>query len=114
MLEKKIQLLEAKFAELEGGDDDAEELGEEDSEVIEPPALPQLQTSLASELDLMPYTPPQVKVTSSCYLSYSQLWFSADSNQSKEICSSSMCELLLRMPQEVADYFFPFSITLLT
>ncbi|XP_058534633.1 protein polybromo-1 isoform X8 [Ochotona princeps] len=59
LLEKKIQLLEAKFAELEGGDDDAEELGEEDSEVIEPPALPQLQTSLASELDLMPYTPPQ-------------------------------------------------------
>ncbi|XP_051707528.1 protein polybromo-1 isoform X29 [Oryctolagus cuniculus] len=66
LLEKKIQLLEAKFAELEGGDDDIEEMGEEDSEVIEPPSLPQLQTPLASELDLMPYTPPQVKVTSSC------------------------------------------------
>lgn len=62
LLEKKIQLLEAKFAELEGGDDDIEEMGEEDSEVIEPPSLPQLQTPLASELDLMPYTPPQVKV----------------------------------------------------
>ncbi|KAF3829068.1 hypothetical protein GH733_003332 [Mirounga leonina] len=48
LLEKKIQLLEAKFAELEGGDDDIEEMGEEDSE-----------TPLASELDLMPYTPPQ-------------------------------------------------------
>ncbi|XP_058582630.1 protein polybromo-1 isoform X33 [Neofelis nebulosa] len=59
LLEKKIQLLEAKFAELEGGDDDIEEMGEEDSEVIEPPSLPQLQTPLASELDLMPYTPPQ-------------------------------------------------------
>nr|XP_025741393.1 protein polybromo-1 [Callorhinus ursinus] len=59
LLEKKIQLLEAKFAELEGGDDDIEEMGEEDSEVIEPPPLPQLQTPLASELDLMPYTPPQ-------------------------------------------------------
>ncbi|XP_063113304.1 protein polybromo-1 isoform X26 [Cavia porcellus] len=59
LLEKKIQLLEAKFAELEGGDDDVEEMGEEDSEVIEPPSLPQLQTPLASELDLMPYTPPQ-------------------------------------------------------
>ncbi|XP_012886216.1 PREDICTED: protein polybromo-1 isoform X3 [Dipodomys ordii] len=59
LLEKKIQLLEAKFAELEGGDDDIEEMGEEDNEVIEPPSLPQLQTPLASELDLMPYTPPQ-------------------------------------------------------
>ncbi|XP_044790038.1 protein polybromo-1 isoform X16 [Bubalus bubalis] len=59
LLEKKIQLLEAKFAELEGGDDDIEEMGEEDSEVIEPPSLPQLQTPLTSELDLMPYTPPQ-------------------------------------------------------
>lgn len=59
LLEKKIQLLEAKFAELEGGDDDIEEMGEEDSEVIEPPSLPQLQTPLATELDLMPYTPPQ-------------------------------------------------------
>ncbi|XP_036990601.2 protein polybromo-1 isoform X19 [Artibeus jamaicensis] len=59
LLEKKIQLLEAKFAELEGGEDDIEEMGEEDSEVIEPPSLPQLQTPLASELDLMPYTPPQ-------------------------------------------------------
>ncbi|XP_062971485.1 protein polybromo-1 isoform X14 [Cynocephalus volans] len=59
LLEKKIQLLEAKFAELEGGDDDIEEMGEEDSEVIEPPSLPQLQPPLASELDLMPYTPPQ-------------------------------------------------------
>ncbi|XP_060246789.1 protein polybromo-1 isoform X2 [Meriones unguiculatus] len=59
LLEKKIQLLEAKFAELEGGDDDIEEMGEEDSEAIEPPSLPQLQTPLANELDLMPYTPPQ-------------------------------------------------------
>uniref|UniRef100_A0A8C6ETY6 Protein polybromo-1 n=1 Tax=Marmota marmota marmota TaxID=9994 RepID=A0A8C6ETY6_MARMA len=59
LLEKKIQLLEAKFAELEGGDEDVEEMGEEDSEVIEPPSLPQLQTPLSSELDLMPYTPPQ-------------------------------------------------------
>ncbi|XP_006876116.1 PREDICTED: protein polybromo-1 [Chrysochloris asiatica] len=32
LLEKKIQLLEAKFAELEGGDDDIEEMGEEESE----------------------------------------------------------------------------------
>eukprot|EP00072_Mus_musculus_P045104 XP_006519469.1 PREDICTED: protein polybromo-1 isoform X2 [Mus musculus] len=65
LLEKKIQLLEAKFAELEGGDDDIEEMGEEDSEVIEAPSLPQLQTPLANELDLMPYTPPQLSVLQS-------------------------------------------------
>ncbi|XP_028907007.1 protein polybromo-1 isoform X7 [Ornithorhynchus anatinus] len=59
LLEKKIQLLEAKFAELEGGDDDIEEMGEEEGEVIEAPSLPQLQTPLSSELDIMPYTPPQ-------------------------------------------------------
>uniref|UniRef100_A0A4X2L5M9 Protein polybromo-1 n=1 Tax=Vombatus ursinus TaxID=29139 RepID=A0A4X2L5M9_VOMUR len=59
LLEKKIQLLEAKFAELEGGDDDIEEMGEEEGEVIEAPSLPQLQTPLASDLDIMPYTPPQ-------------------------------------------------------
>ena len=58
-MEKKIQLLEAKLAELEGEDDDIEEMGEEDSEVIEPPSRPQLQTPLASELDLTPYTLPQ-------------------------------------------------------
>ncbi|XP_008939767.1 PREDICTED: protein polybromo-1 isoform X5 [Merops nubicus] len=32
LLEKKIQQLEAKFAELEGGDEDMEEMGEEDSQ----------------------------------------------------------------------------------
>lgn len=79
LLEKKIQLLEAKFAELEGGDDDIEEMGEEDSEVIEPPSLPQLQTPLASELDLMPYTPPQVKWHAH-YLPCSQLWSAAGSD----------------------------------
>lgn len=105
LLEKKIQLLEAKFAELEGGDDDIEEMGEEDSEVIEPPSLPQLQTPLASELDLMPYTPPQVMVTSSCYLSFSQLWFIAHSSQRKEIPSPHICELQHRIMQEGTNFF---------
>ncbi|XP_066473272.1 protein polybromo-1 isoform X6 [Tiliqua scincoides] len=59
LLEKKIQQLEAKFAELEGGDEDIEEIGEEEGEVTEPPAIPQLQTPLSNELDIMPYTPPQ-------------------------------------------------------
>ncbi|KAM9182567.1 protein polybromo-1 isoform 3-T3 [Mergus octosetaceus] len=59
LLEKKIQQLEAKFAELEGGDEDIEEMGEEEGDITETPSMPQLQTPLASELDIMPYTPPQ-------------------------------------------------------
>lgn len=62
LLEKKIQQLEAKFAELEGGDEDMEEMGEEEGDMTETPSMPQLQTPLASELDIMPYTPPQVRV----------------------------------------------------
>ncbi|XP_054243628.1 protein polybromo-1 isoform X14 [Indicator indicator] len=59
LLEKKIQQLEAKFAELEGGDEDMEEMGEEEGDMTETPSLPQLQTPLPSDLDIMPYTPPQ-------------------------------------------------------
>ncbi|NWT37464.1 PB1 protein, partial [Chroicocephalus maculipennis] len=59
LLEKKIQQLEAKFAELEGGDEDMEEMGEEEGDLTETPSMPQLQTPLASDLDIMPYTPPQ-------------------------------------------------------
>lgn len=62
LLEKKIQQLEAKFAELEGGDEDMEEMGEEEGDMTETPSMPQLQTPLASELDIMPYTPPQVRI----------------------------------------------------
>ncbi|XP_044307588.1 protein polybromo-1 isoform X19 [Varanus komodoensis] len=59
LLEKKIQQLEAKFAEMEGGDEEIEEIGEEEGEVTEAPTIPQLQTPLSNELDIMPYTPPQ-------------------------------------------------------
>ncbi|RMC00017.1 hypothetical protein DUI87_23426 [Hirundo rustica rustica] len=59
LLEKKIQQLEAKFAELEGGDEDMEEMGEEEGDMTETPSMPQLQAPLASDLDIMPYTPPQ-------------------------------------------------------
>ncbi|XP_069823224.1 protein polybromo-1 isoform X4 [Dendropsophus ebraccatus] len=59
LLEKKIQDLEAKFAELEGGDDDIEDMGDEDGEMLEAPSLPQLQTPMSGELDLMQYTPQQ-------------------------------------------------------
>lgn len=50
---------------MEGGDEDIEEIGEEEGEVTEPPAIPQLQTPLSNELDIMPYTPPQVMFTKS-------------------------------------------------
>ncbi|XP_077308332.1 protein polybromo-1 isoform X2 [Lithobates pipiens] len=59
LLEKKIQELEAKFAELEGGDEEIEDMGEEEGEILEAPSLPQLQTPMSGELDIMPYTPPQ-------------------------------------------------------
>uniref|UniRef100_A0A6I8SE42 Protein polybromo-1 n=1 Tax=Xenopus tropicalis TaxID=8364 RepID=A0A6I8SE42_XENTR len=58
LLEKKIHELEAKFAELEGGDEEMEDMGDEEGE-IDAPSLPQLQTPLSGELDMMPYTPPQ-------------------------------------------------------
>lgn len=60
-MEKKIQDLEAKFAELEGGDDDIEDMGDDDGEMLEAPSLPQLQTPMSGEIDLMQYTPQQVK-----------------------------------------------------
>lgn len=62
LLEKKIQQLEAKFAELEGGDEDMEEMGEEEGDMTETPSMPQLQAPLANDLDIMPYTPPQVRI----------------------------------------------------
>lgn len=52
--------MEAKFAELEGGDEEIEDMGEEEGEILEAPSLPQLQTPMSGELDIMPYTPPQV------------------------------------------------------
>lgn len=59
LLEKKIQDLEAKFAELEGGEDDIEDMGDDDGEMLEAPSLPQLQTPMSGEIDLMQYTPQQ-------------------------------------------------------
>ncbi|OCT56556.1 hypothetical protein XELAEV_18004697mg [Xenopus laevis] len=60
LLEKKIQELEAKFAELEGGDEEMEDMGDMDGEITDAPSLPQLQTPLSGDLDMMPYTPPQI------------------------------------------------------
>ncbi|KAG7478017.1 hypothetical protein MATL_G00075940 [Megalops atlanticus] len=57
LLDKKIEELEAKFAEM--GEDELDDLGDEDGEAADTPSMPQLQSPLASDLDIMPYTPPQ-------------------------------------------------------
>lgn len=59
LLEKKIHELEVKFAELERGTEEIMPSVVEESEIIEAPPLPPIQSPLASELEIMPYTPPQ-------------------------------------------------------
>ncbi|XP_069499275.1 protein polybromo-1 isoform X3 [Ambystoma mexicanum] len=59
LLEKKIHELEVKFAELERGAEEIIPAVLEESEIIEAPPLPPIQSPMASELDVMPYTPPQ-------------------------------------------------------
>ncbi|KAJ3603207.1 hypothetical protein NHX12_030950 [Muraenolepis orangiensis] len=56
LLNKKIEELEAKFADMT--DEELEDLGEDDGELVDQ-SLPQLQRSLSSDMDIMPYTPPQ-------------------------------------------------------
>ncbi|XP_056130864.1 protein polybromo-1-like [Lampris incognitus] len=56
LLDRKIEELEAKFADMT--DEELEDLGEDDGELGDQ-SLPQLQTSLSSDMDIMPYTPPQ-------------------------------------------------------
>lgn len=58
-LNKKIEELEVKLADIEDVDDDLEDMDDEE-EGMETPSMPQLQTPLANELDMMPYTPSQV------------------------------------------------------
>ncbi|XP_076123790.1 protein polybromo-1 [Alosa pseudoharengus] len=57
LLDKKIEELEAKFADMT--DEELEELGEDDGDTCDAQSMPQLQTPLANDLDMMPYTPPQ-------------------------------------------------------
>uniref|UniRef100_A0A4W5LS64 Protein polybromo-1 n=1 Tax=Hucho hucho TaxID=62062 RepID=A0A4W5LS64_9TELE len=54
LLNKKIEELELKLDE---GDEDLDDLEDED-EAPETPSMPTIQTPLASDLDIMPYTPP--------------------------------------------------------
>ncbi|XP_054586619.2 polybromo 1, like isoform X2 [Nothobranchius furzeri] len=58
ILDKKIDELEVKLADLEDGDDDMEEM-EDDEEAPSTPSLPQVQTPLSNDMDAMSYTPSQ-------------------------------------------------------
>ncbi|XP_040015552.1 polybromo 1, like isoform X3 [Xiphias gladius] len=58
VLDKKIDELEVKLADMEDADDDMEDMDDEE-EVPETPSMPQMQTPLASDMDIMPYTPSQ-------------------------------------------------------
>lgn len=61
VLGKKIDELEAKLADLEDGDDDMEDM-DDDDEAPETPSMPQMQTPLASDMDIMPYMPSPVPI----------------------------------------------------
>lgn len=58
-LDKKIAELEVKLADMEDADDDMEEM-DDDDDATETPSMPQMQTPLSSDMDLMQYTPSQV------------------------------------------------------
>lgn len=60
LLNKKIEELEAKFADMT--DEELEDLGDDDGELGDH-SLPQMQSSMSSDMDMMPYTPPQVEWT---------------------------------------------------
>ncbi|XP_072522268.1 protein polybromo-1 isoform X2 [Salminus brasiliensis] len=57
LLDKKIEELEAKFADMT--DEELEELGDDDGEGSDAQGMPQLQTPLSSDMDMMQYTPAQ-------------------------------------------------------
>lgn len=59
LLDRKIEELEAKFADMT--DEELEDLGDDDGELGDQ-SLPQMQSSMSSDMDIMPYTPPQVRV----------------------------------------------------
>lgn len=59
ILDKKIEELEVKLADMDDADDDMEDM-DDDEEASVTPSLPQMQTPLTSDMDIMPYTPSQV------------------------------------------------------
>lgn len=50
-----------KFAEFEEPDEEHEEGVDEEAETAEQPSVPQLQTPVPNEMEIAPYTPPQVQ-----------------------------------------------------
>ncbi|XP_056294484.1 protein polybromo-1-like isoform X4 [Pseudoliparis swirei] len=56
LLDKKIEKLEAKFADMT--DEELEDLGDDDGELGDQSRL-RKQSSMSSDIDIMPYTPPQ-------------------------------------------------------
>uniref|UniRef100_A0A3Q1F899 Protein polybromo-1 n=1 Tax=Acanthochromis polyacanthus TaxID=80966 RepID=A0A3Q1F899_9TELE len=56
LLDRKIEELEAKFADMT--DEELEDLGDDDGELGDH-SLPQMQSSMSSDMDILPYTPPQ-------------------------------------------------------
>ncbi|XP_014879205.1 protein polybromo-1-like [Poecilia latipinna] len=62
-LDKKIDELEVKLADMEDGDDDMDDM-DEDEDAPTTPSMPQMQSSLTSDMDILSYTPqatPKVK-----------------------------------------------------
>lgn len=58
-MNKKIEELEVKLADIEDADDDMDDMDEEE-EAMETPSMPQMQTPLPNDMDSQPYTPTQV------------------------------------------------------
>lgn len=61
-LDKKIEELEVKLADMDDADDDDMEDMDEEDDAPETPSMPQMQTPLASDMDNMPYIPSQVPI----------------------------------------------------
>lgn len=64
-LNKKIEELELKLADMEDGDEDEMEEMDEEEEASETPSMPQMQTPLVNDMD-MPYIPSQVAAQFQC------------------------------------------------
>ncbi|XP_063070852.1 polybromo 1, like isoform X3 [Engraulis encrasicolus] len=63
LLDKKIEELEAKFADMDDADEELDDMDdEEEEEAPATPSMPQMHASTPSDID-MPYTPPQVQST---------------------------------------------------
>ncbi|XP_064154840.1 protein polybromo-1-like isoform X1 [Anguilla rostrata] len=60
LLDRKIQELEAKFADMDGTEEDLDDQGDEDGDGGDTPSMPQMQTAMSGDMDIMPYTPPQL------------------------------------------------------